>query len=100
MAYHYIIVSTSDPTDSLVINSRRVSEQNKLNSFIFSSDIIQNEFYFCDICKCDVGSKSKHCKACNRCTENFDHHCKWVNNCIGLINYDEFIKLIRWTTIY
>ena len=35
-----------------------------------------------------------HCKKCCRCVEYFDHHCKWLNNCIGAKNYFEFYGLI------
>jgi palmitoyltransferase len=31
--------------------------------------------------------KSYHCMRCNRCTLNFDHHCKYLNNCVGSQNY-------------
>jgi hypothetical protein len=31
---------------------------------------------------------------CSRCTIGFDHHCKWVNNCIGIKNYKEFFAFI------
>ena len=37
---------------------------------------------------------SKHCGSCDRCVNGFDHHCKWLNNCIGEENYKCFIFLI------
>lgn len=38
--------------------------------------------------------RTKHCGDCNRCCELFDHHCVWLNNCVGAKNYREFIILI------
>ena len=37
---------------------------------------------------------------CNRCVSVFDHHCKFVNNCVGQINYTCFIKLILSVELY
>ena len=44
-----------------------------------------------------VGRSSKHCRTCDRCVEGFDHHCKWLNNCIGEKNYQTFFALICLT---
>ena len=32
-------------------------------------------------------AKAKHCRICDKCVRDFDHHCIWLNNCIGKRNY-------------
>lgn len=45
----------------------------------------------CVYCRRKTQVDSKHCKACNKCVLGFDHHCKWLNMCIGTGNYKFFI---------
>ena len=51
----------------------------------------------CEMCPdCEVirTPRSKHCAICNRCVERFDHHCPWINNCVGIYNHVPFLVFI------
>lgn len=49
---------------------------------------------WCSACNCHVNHKSKHCRSCHKCIDVFDHHCMWLNTCIGSANYRSFIATI------
>lgn len=38
--------------------------------------------------------RSFHCSTCNQCIERYDHHCVWLNNCIGIKNHRLFLVFI------
>lgn len=59
----------------------------------------QSTGYKCSICQVFVRPRSKHCRVCNRCTEGFDHHCMWLNNCVGRANYPYFFALLCSTLL-
>jgi hypothetical protein len=62
----------------------------------------RNEFSiddFCTSCIIRRPLRSKHCAECDHCVSKFDHHCPWVNNCIGEDNLKYFVGFLFWTPI-
>ena len=48
----------------------------------------------CPDCKVLRTPRSRHCAICNRCVERFDHHCPWLNNCVGVNNNNAFLTFL------
>lgn len=40
--------------------------------------------------------RAHHCRTCKACVLKFDHHCPWINQCVGLGNERYFILFMCW----
>jgi hypothetical protein len=49
---------------------------------------------FCSTCLLIRPIRSKHCRYCDKCIRRFDHHCIWINKCIGAENHRLFISYL------
>ena len=61
----------------------------------FGSTSLEDNAVQCQWCHVILtSSQTKHCSLCNKCVLGFDHHCKWLNQCIGRRNYFHFVVSI------
>mmetsp|Transcript_28479 Transcript_28479/g.43062 ORF Transcript_28479/g.43062 Transcript_28479/m.43062 type:complete len:215 (-) Transcript_28479:598-1242(-) len=48
----------------------------------------------CPECQVIRTSRSRHCIICHQCIDRYDHHCPWINNCVGVRNHNVFLLYI------
>ncbi|XP_014247534.1 palmitoyltransferase ZDHHC7-like [Cimex lectularius] len=59
------------------------------------STLIQNEDWtVCTRCETYRPPRAHHCRICKRCIKRMDHHCPWINNCVGEKNQKYFIQFL------
>lgn len=46
----------------------------------------------CPECEVIKPPRSRHCNICNKCVDRFDHHCPWINNCVGIKYIPTFLN--------
>ena len=85
----YFILSFSDP-------GRMVRQYKDLLSIVESGEEVEN---FCPYCLVKKTYRSLHCLICQKCVDDFDHHCFWVGNCIGKNNYTLFFIFLVYILI-
>ena len=56
-------------------------------------NVVQETNRYCTTCQIDKQNNLKisHCPICERCIYSRDHHCFWLDNCIGFLNHKIFL---------
>ncbi|KAA8536920.1 hypothetical protein F0562_029398 [Nyssa sinensis] len=85
----FLLTSFSDPG---TVNPENVSQY--LSAYPYDNIIYSEKD--CSTCKIPKPARSKHCSICDRCVARFDHHCGWMNNCIGERNTRYFMAFLLW----
>lgn len=43
--------------------------------------------------------RAHHCRICKRCVRRMDHHCPWINNCVGERNQKYFLQFLVYVGV-
>ncbi|CAI5498720.1 unnamed protein product [Closterium sp. Naga37s-1] len=57
------------------------------------------EARYCQKCGAYKPARCHHCRICKRCVLRMDHHCVWINNCVGHANYKAFFLFVLYDVI-
>ena len=87
ITFHYVMAVRTNP--GVVINSAKVDPKDVA---------YYRRNYTTRICKhCHrvKPPRAYHCSICRQCVIKMEHHCPWINNCVGVLNH-KFYLLFCW----
>ncbi|NXN18829.1 ZDH23 Palmitoyltransferase, partial [Indicator maculatus] len=90
-------------TTSVAASSRAVNGEAKGYSRTSAEEPEGVKKDWCTKCQLVKPARAGHCRLCGRCVRRLDHHCVWINSCVGEQNHQAFILALSFfmlTAVY
>ncbi|XP_065106513.1 palmitoyltransferase ZDHHC23-A isoform X2 [Paramisgurnus dabryanus] len=64
------------------------------NNLCQSNGHIEGKKKWCPVCRLLRPPRAGHCRICGACVLRMDHHCVWINSCVGQANHRQFLLML------
>uniref|UniRef100_A0A7N0UFQ5 S-acyltransferase n=1 Tax=Kalanchoe fedtschenkoi TaxID=63787 RepID=A0A7N0UFQ5_KALFE len=78
-------------------SDEETGETDDLSNLMENNDSLNVGIRICRKCNQPKPPRCHHCSICGRCILKMDHHCVWVVNCVGAMNYKFFLLFLFYT---
>lgn len=79
---HHKQSSISSQSQEIMLVSRKFDEFPEMDDLEKQKedkdDLLYVERRYCTVCDVEQPLRAKHCKECNKCIAQYDHHCPWL----------------------